>query len=561
MIKRIKYENLKGHRGDQELTKLTAIVGRNGSGKTTVLDAIRLATTGEHWCKRPGEIYAEFFGANGETDAIRCKVEDDYGRTSHVDITEKSKKQSSNGVQLDPATWAASEWLWMPPRDVFRRIVEGVKQPDDQTIDELGELFVAVPDSMAEWPRWFLRDLPLLQQVDQLITAVAGVERGLKQTCDAMRAILAQPQGTKPLPNVDDKVTATEKAIAAIEEQHREDTATTRDIERIDANLEQLEKLIESCDIPEENIPSKIKWHEKKRDDALAQIGKLFDGGLSEALAAALYESGKELGGCPVCFTKGQRKLEQFRNWRYSLLISGDKKKELQAKADEHAKAIHELEQVKAASEQKAKLVSECADLLSKVDLELARKRESELTKLREELAALKTQQRQWYLQEGQKKERRDAEAKYDTANAEHQKIKGALLRLRAHKKTMATRLAVEFLEPVNEALSALRISIDLGDNGRFSIQKNDVQMAARALGNAEQLIISAALAVASADRNGYPKILIIDEASRMDDETLATFIESDFINGLDQVIICDPDTSFERKTIYCRADFSVIEL
>ena len=109
-IKKIKLKNLKGVTGEFELTENNIIVGANASGKTAILDAIRLCFIGYH--PKLGKTARSLFSLSSGNE-MSCQVQMDNGDFCSFSLTLSGgsvKKEwqplnisDSAKIQLDPS--------------------------------------------------------------------------------------------------------------------------------------------------------------------------------------------------------------------------------------------------------------------------------------------------------------------------------------------------------------------------------------------------------------------------------------------------------------------------
>lgn len=192
-IKKIKLKNLKGVTGEFTLTESNVIVGENASGKTAILDAIRLCFIGYH--PKLGKTARSLFSLASGND-MSCQVVMDTGEfcSFSLELSGNSVKKDwqplkisdTAKIQLDPSLFFESTKA--SKRDTIFSIL-GNSDPKD-VLTKLNHALECEPTSGTTLESEVINSVK--EKISDIFTQTPMTNDALSQTIDFFKEIVSQ---------------------------------------------------------------------------------------------------------------------------------------------------------------------------------------------------------------------------------------------------------------------------------------------------------------------------------------------------------------------------------
>jgi DNA repair exonuclease SbcCD ATPase subunit len=499
-LTKVGYQNLKGRTEEVDLSPATLIVGRNFRGKTTILDAIKLALLSYHpnHAKTGAGVFRLASG-NPLTATVTLQSstpnEDADGRRHSVYVVGNEWRADSRGaiskrtfgpppgtipetpiVSLDPLAYFAAT-----PRQrvdlIFAAANVAAETVDFEAIEErLDELGVTPEKDQSNVSVWL--DL-MIERVERARSDAAATEKRFAAT------VQTAPQAAEAFP-----------------EKLGETLASTR--KTLEGKVSTLAKLQPSA-AAVEKIESEIRECLNKRDTLRLQIDEKAEEiekterTLRELLA---HEN------CPTCGTVG-------RAWKAT--VKGAKEAEIVQLGVDRGNLVREFHSVEDAIALRKKDVLAARKRALKKDEKQRDKLNEEIAELREEIATLEATEDRKVAHESAEKYRASARKNWETAKRDAERYGAA----KKHLLEVKDRLANTVFESV--LAIARRFTDGIIDGrlefmGSLGIRRGEFWVESETFSGTEQAIVFAAFQAALGAKAPV-KLAILDELGRVDAE------------------------------------------
>jgi len=417
MIKILSLEKCKGISRAFTLSPITYFQGENGSGKSAVLDGVRLALLGSHPdVGKTNSRVIEF----GSGDKMSCEAVFDSGdRIKRV----WERKGSSVSSASSPAEWDADPRLELtlnpatyfakPEGEQMRTLFAMLKSGGD-----VSETIQSLSDGLGDWAAELLRSLSgdsgpaIVEWLESATKEAKALKREASATIKALKGTMetaATDTGITEILNAVELEKA-KKAKADKDEEIERVTRTLAQWESIQGQadnaavtLENLRNWLENCDVspvdPErwQTTLKEIEELGMRIDDAAKAADKLAHeaGGLEASVGmneqmenelrkkGAVLESTKADAHCPTCGNSGE-------GWREKAIAAVEAeladlaqkqlkaRKELDASRAEKSRVYSSLREMQQEKVRREKEMQELQTEQTRVELRLRRKAEVE---------------------------------------------------------------------------------------------------------------------------------------------------------------------------------------
>jgi DNA repair exonuclease SbcCD ATPase subunit len=509
-INRVDYKNLKGRTGYEILGAATLIWGPNFAGKTTILDAIKLALLGYHPAHdKTGRGVMEL----GSADEVSVAVTPEDGRT----VGRKWTRQDGRVTRKDflPLDWPDTPVAVLDAGAYFGLTDRG-------KVDYLFRVaHVERPGALADVQHSLRTILKEKRWADELFRRTGGNGANLQtwmelalSTAESMRSqadhlakrYRATAQGTAALgsdatPPPEDLPDQIQAAGAALE-RIRRDLADARVAEK-EANLTATKDEEAAAELEDEMAGA-------RRDKAAKEIE--IDRATRRWAELFTHKD------CPLCGTAGevwQKSAQGMRDKELAGLRS-----QLQAIEEEAARKRTAADNLRARAERQRRRVD--ARHRKKIeDLELAAAEQEEVA------AGLSRQRAAWNQIQADRRRQADAAAAAERAEQEAEAFKGAKAYLVKAKAKLLESVFVPLVEATRRFTDGVMrrpLSIEGGELGYRTAEGQWVPY--RAFSGTEQAIAFAAFQAALGARAPI-RLVIMDELGRLDSGNRRRLLEN----------------------------------
>ena len=404
-IKKVKATNVKGRDIDLELSQFNLITGQNGSGKTGILDAIKVGCLGHHpvFGKRNRDTFQICSG-----DEMKIRVESDGGDVNTVLLSKNGKGvvsgKTSMGFQVDPMAVDASEFIGMSPKAMMNFVFarSGIEIDSDEaamsmSIDSEDQFEIDTCKELQQITRQTYYDedkspVEATEEVDAYLTERVKEEKRtvqtLKKTVDGLGSLSDEPpmnpseklEGIKnrltELRNLDAKLNAKIEDLGRKVDKMNDLSDHVFHLRESSGNEEEYGAILQSLEMKQEEMKGKIEAEASMRQKA--SLMKMAEGkivALSEDLEKAeesianlkIELANLEKGTCHACGQKIPHNPEKVLAISNSIRLRDQALKEIKLKIQEqeglHTKIEDELEELDLKMRGSVRLQSEIDDL------------------------------------------------------------------------------------------------------------------------------------------------------------------------------------------------------
>ena len=513
-ITRVEYQNLKGRSEAVDLSAATLIVGRNFRGKTTIVDAIKLAMLGYHPNHaKTGQAIFRLASGNPLTTTVTLE---DYlpaytnrGAQSHVHrslIVGNEWRADARGavskrtfgpppgtipetpiVSLDPLAYFAAT-----PRQrvdlIFAAAI--VERGSDrlrevaEKLDQLGVVCAQITDDVSGWLA------TMLDRVERARSDAAANEKRYKAS------VQTAPQAAESFPENLSETLATKRTSL---EEHLAKLAT---LQPSLAAVEKIEAEIEECKTKRASLRRQVE--EKAEEIRLAAIEK-----------SAMLNYDK----CPTCGTLG-------RAWHSTYGAAMDAK--IVQLGDDRGNLVRELNSVEDAIGLREKDADKARKRSEKKNEKQRAKLNEDVAELREEIATLEAQEKRRTAYESAEKLRDATRRRWEDAKRDTERFGKA----KEHLISAKYRFANSVFESVLEVARKFTVGIIEGrleiTDDELGIFRDRQWIPSETFSGTEQAIVFAAFQAALGAKAPV-KLAILDELGRIDAANKERLLENVF--------------------------------
>ena len=502
-IKKIKYQNLKGRSEEIELGAANLIFGNNFTGKTTIIDAIKLALLGYH--PALDKTARGIFELSSD-EVMEAEADFDDGRA-----VARAWQRDRMG-KLTKREFIPRDWPNIPVVLLDANAYFGASDRGKTELLFSASKMNADPVKFASTIRGLKEIIPETTIAingktpqDWVNSALETVERLRSEAAASVKRYADTMQGLSALRDAEPVV-----LDADVQEQVRKKRAERETAQAKLRSAERRKDLHENTHTPEEGEVEELE--EKSRRLGLQITNKEIEIGKAEARWDSLLNH----RNCPMCGTEGKK-------WKPS--AKAKKKAELEVLTKEKIELTRERFNTNRAVDERKPKLAEAREKLLKKDAAAVLECEEAVAGLNEEIASLESHAEAFVKDQADRRRLDEARAQHERYSIEEKRAKEAKTYLLKVKEQMTRELFAPILKMASKFTTGIFTGELLFHEGELGMIKREKRAEAdyvsgwiphRTFSGTEQAIAFAALQ-AALGATAPIKLVVMDELGRLD--------------------------------------------
>jgi len=502
-IKKIKYQNLKGRSEEIELGAANLIFGNNFTGKTTIIDAIKLALLGYH--PALDKTARGIFELSSD-EVMEAEADFDDGRA-----VARAWQRDRMG-KLTKREFIPRDWPNIPVVLLDANAYFGASDRGKTELLFSASKMNADPVKFASTIRGLKEIIPETTIAingktpqDWVNSALETVERLRSEAAASVKRYADTMQGLSALRDAEPVV-----LDADVQEQVRKKRAERETAQAKLRSAERRKDLHENTHTPEEGEVEELE--EKSRRLGLQITNKEIEIGKAEARWDSLLNH----RNCPMCGTEGKK-------WKPS--AKAKKKAELEVLTKEKIELTRERFNTNRAVDERKPKLAEAREKLLKKDAAAVLECEEAVAGLNEEIASLESHAEAFVKDQADRRRLDEARAQHERYSIEEKRAKEAKTYLLKVKEQMTRELFAPILKVASKFTTGIFTGELLFHEGELGMIKREKRAEAdyvsgwiphRTFSGTEQAIAFAALQ-AALGATAPIKLVVMDELGRLD--------------------------------------------